>query len=154
MAYDLRVKRVARKPDAFVPKQVFRTAPGTYTGADAQQRKVTGASAEVSDENQFVLLQRGLVVVGGAHGLVLKRDMLVAGAMQRILQAELCEAILVVTFRTHKADRAANYDMCHASLKLTLGSFPQIAQDIGDQIFQQHLPAKYLCTAKGTAGEE
>ena len=73
MAHDFGVEGIAGKADAFVAEEL------TFGAADAQQRKVTGAAAEVADDDELFMVERAFVMVGGGDGLEFKVDLLEAG---------------------------------------------------------------------------
>ena len=45
-----------------------------HAGTDTQEREVAGAAAEVADQNQFVVVEGGLVGAGGGNRLHLEVD--------------------------------------------------------------------------------
>ena len=62
MPDDLGVKSIPSQPDARVAQEVGSgLASPPDTGADSKQRKVTGSSAEVADQDELVLIERGFV---------------------------------------------------------------------------------------------
>jgi hypothetical protein len=68
VSHDLRVERIAGDSDAGVAHDIGRGPPATADcGTDANQGKVAGAPSEVSNQDQLVAWQRGLVVVGRRH---------------------------------------------------------------------------------------
>jgi hypothetical protein len=71
--HDPRVERVTRDPDPFGPEdQAWFT--GAVGRADRDQGEVARAPAEVGDEDRLVVIEPGLVVVGGGDRLELEDD--------------------------------------------------------------------------------
>src|SRR6202034_795114 len=77
LPYDPRIEGIACQPKTAVSQKVFRgPSPSMYARAYTQQGKVAGSSAEVSNENQFVVVNRGLVGIRCGNRLKFKFDML------------------------------------------------------------------------------
>src|SRR6266536_3247537 len=77
MPDDLRVKGISREAHPGVPDDTSRgffrsNSIPSSRGADVNQREVAGAPAEIPNEDEFVVIERGFVIVRGGDGLHLK----------------------------------------------------------------------------------
>src|SRR5581483_4165119 len=126
----------------------------TKRGADAEQREVAGAAAEVADHHQFVMVKSGFVMVGGAHGLVLEYDLVKARDAQRFFQA--VERVLIIRFRlcANEADRAAYDDSPGDWTDLFLRANTNVGENACNELFQFEAPAKYVGGLQAAASEE
>src|SRR5258708_38839273 len=98
MTDDLGVESVTGESDAAVSKQVLRSStPLANAWTGAQQREVAGSTAEVANEDQFIMVERGFIVVGGGHGLHFEIHRFVAGFLESFPQTR--QSVNVIGFR-------------------------------------------------------
>ena len=62
------------------------------------QRKIARTAAEVSNENEFIVIERGFVVVSGRYRFHLKLHGLISGQFKRRLQSTLGVTVILVLF--------------------------------------------------------
>src|SRR5487761_1635608 len=66
LAYNPGIECIARDTYTAVAKQILRgSTTSAYTGTDMQQGKVAGASAEVADQDELVMVKRGFISIRG-----------------------------------------------------------------------------------------
>src|SRR5271166_5999402 len=155
MPNDFGVEGIAGQSQALIGQQVFRLAAmfadfRTY----AQHRKIAGASAEIADQNQLVVVPRGPIKKGPAERLKLKSDLFQAGPTQGDFQPRLRVVVVFRCFRTYKAHRAAAHHAADGHAELLLGFQSQVARDKGDQIFQRGPAPEDLGVLETTAAQE
>ena len=113
VAHELAVEGVARDVHAVVAED-RAGAPSARAGADAQQREVAGAAAEVADQEQLVALEAALVVAGGADRLVLEaRRRGSPRCTSACAQARERERVVLVARGAHEAHRPPDHGRPH-----------------------------------------
>ena len=92
---DLPVEGVAGHRHAIGADDVFRCpSPPADFRPHMQDRKVAGAAAEVSNQDELVVLQALLVAVGGRHRLVLEHNLFEPALLKRLSQPPKRELII------------------------------------------------------------
>src|SRR6266702_6208670 len=87
LAHNARIERITRKADTAVAKQIARGAAATSdTWSHMQQRKITGAAAEVANHNQLIVIEGGLIGVGGGDGLHFEFHPLISRKFESVAQ--------------------------------------------------------------------
>src|SRR4051794_3030264 len=122
--------------------------------ADMDERKIAGAAAEVADQNQLVVIERGLVIVSRGHGLHFELNLRETGHPEGFAQTALRESVIVFSFGADKPDRASDDGGIHRDAELLFGLVFQIPQNARDQFFESSLAAEDLCRFQGAATEE
>src|ERR1700733_8441963 len=70
LAHDPGIESIAGETNAAVAEQILRLATAlAHPGANVQQREIACAAAKVSDKDQFIVIESGLVGVRCRHWL-------------------------------------------------------------------------------------
>ena len=128
-------------------------AASADAGADVDQRKVAGAAAEVADQNQLVVIERGLVGVRRCDRLHLEVDGLESGVKKGLAKPLEREVVVVVGVRADEAHRASDGGVANGLAELLLGAQAKIGEDARDEVFDGVAAAKDLGPGQGAAGQ-
>src|SRR5205807_2095161 len=144
---DLRIKGVSGYADARIPQKIsWPSASLPDRRPDMDQGKITGAAAEISNQNQFIMIKSGFVIVGCCYRLQLKFYKLETGRAKCQFEPIFGKSVVNLGFGSHKPDRAPNYSRVDCPPKLALGFFPQVAKNPCNQVFQCDPPSEDLST--------
>jgi len=109
MPNELGIERIAGYADARVTQKVGRAStPTTNTGTNPHQGKVARATSEVSDQNEFIVIQRRLVVVRRRNGLKFEVHGLISRNLECFSESVFRIAVLILGFGSDKSYRSAN----------------------------------------------
>src|SRR3984957_6520342 len=122
--------------------------------ANVKKREVAGASAQISDQNKFVVVEGGFIVVSRRDRLHFELHRFKASQLQRRSQPRLSVAVIFVVLGSHKMNRSAHDRGSNVGGKLKLGLFPQIAKNPGDEIFERIAPSENFGTVKVPATQK
>lgn len=125
----------------------------TNLRAYAKEREVTGAAAEVADEDEFVAIEGGFMGVGSGDGLEFKIDMLEAGDGKSFAKTRDGELIVVLIVGADEAHGTADDGGVNRLAELLFSGFAQVFEHAGDEIFKLVAAAEDLSTGEGAAGE-
>src|SRR6266567_1187170 len=154
LAHDASVKGVAGEPHATVAEQVIRSpAAAADRGANANEGEVAGAAAEVADEDELVVIEGGLVGIGGGDGLELEAHLLEAGNSEGFAQAFDCEGVVLFSLGADEAHRTANGGGAEGAVELLFSVLAEVAQDAGDELFEANAAAEDLGSGEQAAGQ-
>src|SRR6185369_8467640 len=112
-------------------KVLGSSSPLANTGADVQQGEVAGPAAEVADEDQFIAVQRGFVMVGGRHRLQFEIHGFKSSLLKGLLQARESVQVISVSFGADELYRASHRGKADGCPELTLGVFAKIGKNAG-----------------------
>jgi hypothetical protein len=118
-----------------------------------QQRKITGASAKVTDQKKFIVVQRGFVRVRGRDWLHLKVDRLEARMDKRLCKTLYSERMVLGCFGSYEADGTAHRGVTNWLAELLLRAMTQVGENARDQIFNRIAAAEDLCAGQAAAAE-
>lgn len=153
-ADDAGVEGVAGQTEAAVAEQILcGAATFADAGADMEQGEVAGAAAEVADEDEFVVIERGLVGVGGADGLHLEVDGLETSVDEGLLKALQGEGIVVRRVCSDEADGAAYSGVAHRLAKLLFRMEAEVGEDARDEVFDGVAAPEDLGSGESAAGQ-
>src|SRR5207249_1205878 len=146
------VKRISGESDAAIAEEIIgHSASLTDAWPGVQQRKVAGAAAEIADQNQLVMVERGFVIMSRRHRLQLEYHTLVAREAKGRGEALLGKTVILVCFRADKTYRPPYYGCVNADLELILGFFTQVPENPGDQILKPEAPPKHIRALQAAA---
>ena len=153
--HNLGVERVARQPESAIAQQI-RRPPAAFPDLrpHSQQRKVTGAAAEVADQNQLIVIERRLVIERRRHRFQFELDRFDSRPTRMPPSAALRKLVVLVfsapTKRTGRPTTALRIFVPELSLRL----LPQIPQNARNQILHRHPPAEHVRALQAPAGQE
>lgn len=152
MAHDAAVEGIAREGDT-LGAQDGAVAAAPRVGADAQQAEVARAAAEVGDEDQLVLGEPALVVIGRGHRLVLEHQRLGVepGAAQRGTQPSHRVGVVLGRVGAGEAHRPANDDARRRAAAKPDRGGPEVGGDQADHHLQRVDRCEHLRRAKRPA---
>ena len=145
MAHHPEVQSVSRQSDA------FRAENGAFAGAHAKQRGVARAAAEISDEQQFIVVEPARVKVSRSHRLILKLDGTDACLFQRLANAVQREIILSFVACVGISHRPPDDDGSLERAKLLFCDLTQVPQENGNEVFNRILPSVNACSREKPA---
>ena len=133
------------KPIPLLPNSGLSAPPRlqpAHSGSDPKQRKIAGAAAEIADQDEFVVVKRGFVMMGGGNGLQFKSHFFEAGGEKSFRQPVNRKKVVFFLSGAHEIDRAAHHCRINGDAELCLCPFPQVAENPRDQILHLESAAK------------
>ena len=154
LADDAGVKCVAGQAYSAVPEQVLRGAAAAADfGAGAEQGEIAGATAEVTDQEQFVVVESGFIGGSGGYRLQFKLNLLEAGEGEGFAQAGFGEFVVLFGFRADKLNGAADDGAADGALELILSLAAEVTDEAGENVFELVAAAKDLGAGKLAVGQ-
>src|SRR5580698_1911308 len=128
MPNDFGVEGVPREADASVTQKIVGDPASSPDGwANSKQRKVAGPTAEVSNQNQLIVIERGFVIARSGDRLQLKFQGFEARLAERLSEAVLGVLIVGVGFGADELHRPAHHCGIDANTELIFRFLLQIA---------------------------
>ncbi len=119
----------------------LRSENGSFARADSKQREVAGAAAEVSDDDEFVMVQRTRIEVSGSDRFILELDRADACLFERPAKPAERKLTVFIVIRIGIADGTADDDGSLERPKLLFGDRAEVSQEDCEQVFNRILPA-------------
>ena len=120
-----------------------------------QQREIAGATAEIADQNQLVMIERGFVIVREArHRFHLKLNRFETSDPESLTEPRLREIISRLVFGSDKMNRPAYHCGTNLHAELTPGLLTQICENPRDQFLQPDPPPEHVRTLQSPARQE
>jgi hypothetical protein len=142
-------------PTPGIPQEIVRrSSPAQYRWPDLHERKIAGATTEVPDQDEFVVVERRFVVVRRGHRLHLELNGFEPGNEERLAEPGLSVIVPGRIFHADKVNRAAHDGRPDLHAKLAPGLLAQISENSRDEIFEFGAPAEYVRTFQTSAGEK
>jgi hypothetical protein len=150
---DLRIEGISRQAHSGITHDAARASiPSTSilsnAGANVNQREIAGAAAEIANEDEFVVIERRLIVMSGGHGLHLELYGFVARCAEGGAQSPLRIDVVVRALGSHKVNRPSDDGRLDLDSKLIFPQLSQVPKNSGDQVFQRVPPTEYLGAVK------
>ena len=155
MPDDLRIEGIASYAHTRVTNNAARGAfSPTNRRANVNQGEVACTAPEISDQNQFVMIERGLVIMCGGNGLHFERYGFETGRLKGRSKPTLGINIVVLVLGSHKMNRPSRDGRPDADSKLVFRLFSQIPENPCDQVLDCMPAAKNLRAVKVATAEE
>src|SRR5579862_8814879 len=101
------------------------------------QRKVAGAASEVSNQNEFVAFERGLVIMGRRHRLQFELDLLEPRQLISFPEPPFRIQVIFFGLGAHKTHWTSGNRRGDSNSELLLRFFAQIAKNPRDEILDR-----------------
>lgn len=149
------VEGVARDAEAVCAEDVtaFVVFVATARGAETDEREIARAAAEVAYQDEFVVIELALVVIGRRNRLELEGDVLEPGGLGRGAQACEGESLVFGSFSAGEVDGSAEDDARAEVAELRACGLSQLAQDDGNEVFYRVAAAVDDGVCEEAAGE-
>src|SRR5271168_4803033 len=108
--------------------------------------EIAGASAEVADQDELVMIESRFVIVSGGDRLHFELDRVEACKAECFAEAGFRVKALVVILGAHEANRASDHGLPDLEAELTFGLLAKVLNDSGNQLFEGAAAAEHFST--------
>ena len=148
-----RIEGVSGKRNALRTEDSMR-AVAPRRRSHAKDRKIAGAAAEVSNEDEFIVIERALVEESRRYRLVLENHGTDSGFRERSRQSADSKLVVFLRVGIRIANRASHGNRPAKRSDLALRLDADLAQHDRDQVFERELLPKNTRSREEPAGEE